>query len=45
MLTKYGASEYLKILRSRLISGLYTKEHFAFLAAEAYFFLGKPIRA
>jgi tetratricopeptide (TPR) repeat protein len=42
---KYGASQYLSILRKRFIAGLYTKAHFAFLAAEAYFFLGKPIRA
>jgi glycosyltransferase involved in cell wall biosynthesis len=44
-LQKYGASNYLKILRMRFQAGLYTKEHFAYLAANVYFFLNKPIRA
>jgi glycosyltransferase involved in cell wall biosynthesis len=42
---KYGASNYLGALRKRFLSGLYTKERFALLAAEAYCLINKPIRA
>ena len=41
----YGASRYLNTLRKRFIAGLYTKEHFTVLAAQAYLLLDKPLRA
>jgi|WetSurMetagenome_2_1015567.scaffolds.fasta_scaffold16837_6 glycosyltransferase involved in cell wall biosynthesis len=42
---KHGALKYLAALRRRLAAGLYTKRQFAFLAAEAYFLINKPLRA
>jgi glycosyltransferase involved in cell wall biosynthesis len=41
---KYGAGDYLKVLRKRLGKGLYDRERFCVLAAHAYLWAGKPKR-
>jgi glycosyltransferase involved in cell wall biosynthesis len=42
---KYGANDYLKVLRKRYMAGRYSLENFTMLAARAYFFIQKPLRA
>jgi glycosyltransferase involved in cell wall biosynthesis len=42
---KYGVAAYLRVMRRRLEKGLYDRERFCFLAAQAYLWAKRPKRA
>ena len=42
---KYGAADYLRVLRKRMKKGLYDQERFCLLSAQAYLWAGRPKRS